>query len=97
VKGKAFSILQRDERLIAKKETGSVRFVAPAEAIAEDRTRDSLIQIQRFLAEAYARGQRMSKITVTGDGHVVFVHDGQAWFVGHAPEEAEGFVFESIE
>jgi superfamily II DNA or RNA helicase len=97
VKGKVFSILQRDQRLIAKKEKGSVRFVVPAETVAEERKRDMLRQIQRFLAEAYAGGQRMSKITVTGDGHVVFVHDGQAWFVGHAPEGAEGFVFESRE
>jgi superfamily II DNA or RNA helicase len=95
VKGKVFSVLQRDSRLIAKKEKGSVCFVAPAETLGEDRKRDQLRQIQRFLAEAYARGQLMSKITVTGDGHVVFVHEGQAWFVGHAPEGAEGFVFES--
>ncbi len=97
VKGKVFSILQRDNRLIAKKEKGSVRFVAPAENLDEDRKRERLRQIQQFLAEAYARGQRMSRVTVTGDGHVVFLHEGQAWFVGHAPEGAEGFIFESSE
>lgn len=97
VKGKVLSVLQRDRRLIARKENGSVRFVASAETLGEDRKRDQLRQIQQFLAEAYARGQRMSKITVTGDGHVVFVHEGQAWFVGYAPEGAEGFVFENAE
>jgi hypothetical protein len=97
VKGKVFSILQRDKRLIAKKERGSVRFVVPAETLDEDSKRDRLKQIQRFLEEAYAGGQRMSRITVTGRGHVIFVHDGQAWFVGHAPEGAEGFVLESRE
>lgn len=97
VKGKVFSILQRDKRLIALKERGSVRFVAPVETVDEDDKQNKLRQIQGYLAGAYARGQRMSKITVTGDGHVVFVHDGQAWFVGHAPEGAEGFVFENRE
>lgn len=97
VKGIVFSILQRDKRLIAMKEKGSVRFVAPAETLDEDRKRDRLRQIQQFLSEAYARGLRMNRITVTSDGHVVFVHDGQAWFVGHAPEGAEGFILESRE
>jgi hypothetical protein len=95
VKGKVFSVLQRDNRLIAKKDKGSVRFVAPAETTDDGRKRERLSEIQRFLAEAYARGQRMSKITVTAGGHVVFVHDGQAWFVGYAPEGPEGFVLES--
>jgi len=56
VKGKVFSVLQRDRRLIAKKENGSVRFIAPAETLDEDRKRDQLRQILRFLVEAYTRG-----------------------------------------
>jgi hypothetical protein len=95
VKGKVFSVLQRDRRLIAKKQNGSVSFVVPIEAVNEERKRYCLEQIQRYLANAYAAGHRMNKVTVTGEGHVVYVHDGQAWFVGRAPEGAEGFVFES--
>jgi hypothetical protein len=31
---------------------------------------------------------------VTAAGHVVYVFDNQAYFLGHAPEGAAGFVFE---
>ena len=40
------------------------------------------------------RGHRISKITVTGEGHIVYVFENQAYFVGNAPEGADGFLFE---
>ncbi len=97
VRGKVFSVLQRDKRLIAKKENGSVRFIVPPEKLTESEKHATLAQIQQFLANVYANGQRISKITVTEEGHVVYVYDNQAYFVGNAPEGAEGFVFEQKE
>jgi superfamily II DNA or RNA helicase len=94
VKGKEFSVLQRDKRLIARKLKGRVEFVLPAEELPDGPRQAALRQIQSFLADAYARGHRISKITVTNDGHVVYVFENQAYFVGNAPEGAEGFIFE---
>jgi superfamily II DNA or RNA helicase len=94
VKGKVFSVLQRDKRLIARKLQGRVQFVVPAENLADGRKQSALRQVQQVLADVYARGHRISKITVTPEGHVVYVYDNQAYFVGHAPEGSEGFVFE---
>jgi hypothetical protein len=95
VKGKTFSVLQRDKRLIARKLYGRVEFVVPASKLADARKQAELCQIQRVLADAYARGRQVSKITVTEAGHVVYVFQNQAYFVGHAPEGAEGFIFET--
>jgi superfamily II DNA or RNA helicase len=95
VSGKAFSVLQRDPRLIARKERAQVRFVVPADRVADPEKRRSLTEIQAFLAKAYKTGHRISKITVTREGHVVYVFDNQAVFAGFAPEGAEGFIFES--
>jgi hypothetical protein len=94
VKGQAFSVLQRDKRLIARKLKGGVQFVVPAGELVDKQKQAALLQIQQFLAAVYARGHRISKITVTAAGHVVYVFDNQAYFVGHAPEGAEGFAFE---
>lgn len=94
VKGRVFSVLQRDKRLIAKKDKGRVQFVVPAERLPDPRKQAALRQIQSRLAEVYARGHRISKVTVTESGHVVYVFDSQAHFVGHAPEGAEGFAFD---
>jgi superfamily II DNA or RNA helicase len=94
VQGKTFSILQRDKRLIASKTQGTIRFVVDAETLGDATKRDALKSVQRHLASAYARGHRISKITVTPEGHVVYVFDNQAYFVGNAPEGAEGFKFE---
>jgi superfamily II DNA or RNA helicase len=94
VGGKVFSVLQRDKRLIAKKTSSGVSFVLPAESLTDLRKREALSQIQGYLAGLPARGHRISKITVTDDGHVVYVFQNQAYFVGFAPEGAEGFVFE---
>jgi hypothetical protein len=89
--------LQRDKRLIARKAKGGIEFVARADAIADKQKQTALLEIQRTLAAVYGRGHKISKITVTEAGHVVYVFDGQAYFVGHAPEGAEGFVFETRE
>jgi superfamily II DNA or RNA helicase len=94
VKGKVFSVLQRDKRLIARKVKGRVEFVVPADKLVDKQKRAALFEIQRTLSDVYARGRKISKITVTDTGHVVYVFDGEAHFVGHAPEGAEGFVFE---
>jgi hypothetical protein len=94
VKGKVFSVLQRDKRLIARKLNGRVQFVVAAEKLGDRQKQAALRQIQDVLADVYGRGHRISKITVTAEGHVLYVYNNQAFFVGQAPETAEGFVFE---
>jgi hypothetical protein len=94
VRGKVFSVLQRDKRLVANKSGGGVRFVVPAEKLTDTQKHAALRQIQQHLAGVYAGGRRINKITVTPEGHVVYVFDNQAYFVGHAPEGAEGFIFD---
>jgi len=94
VKGKVFSVLQRDKRLIARKLKGQVEFVVGPEKLVDKQKQAALRQVQQTLADVYARGHHISKIMVTDAGHVVYVFDGQAYFVGHAPEGADGFVFE---
>jgi superfamily II DNA or RNA helicase len=95
VSGKTFSVLQRDSRLIARKERGQSRFVVPSNSMTDGEKRNDLLHIQEFLRAAYQRGHRVSKITVTKEGHVVYVFDNQAVFVGQAPEGADGFLFEN--
>jgi superfamily II DNA or RNA helicase len=95
VSGRSFSVLQRDPRLIAQKEHGKVRFVIPDSRVSDPEKRRALKHIQAFLGDAYRRGHRISKITVTKEGHVVYVFNNQAVFVGLAPDGAGGFVFES--
>jgi superfamily II DNA or RNA helicase len=94
VLGQVFSVLQRDKRLIASKSRGGIRFVVPGERLADPTKRAALRQVQEQLARVYAQGHRISKITVTGEGHVVYVFENQAYFVGQAPEGAAGFLFE---
>lgn len=93
--GKTFSVLQRDPRLIARKERGRVRFVVPAARVSDPEKGRALTQIQAFLSSAYQKGHRINKITVTKEGHIVYVFDNQPVFVGLAPEGADGFIFES--
>lgn len=95
VTGKTFSVLQRDQRLIALKTKGQVRFVPPLIEVSNPTSRDLLSRIQSFLRSVFAKGHRISKITVTKEGHVVYVWENQAYFVGPAPEGPEGFVFET--
>jgi superfamily II DNA or RNA helicase len=94
VEGKTFSVLQRDKRLIAKKTRDGVFFVRDDNLVQDASKRNALKEIQAFLGKAYANGQRLSKITVTREGHVVYAYNNEAYFVGYAPEGAEGFEFE---
>jgi hypothetical protein len=93
--GETFSVLQRDSRLIARKDRGQAHFVLPVDRISNPEKRRALINVQAFLGNAYQRGHRISKITVTKEGHVVYVFNNQAIFVGFAPEGAKGFLFQS--
>ena len=92
--GKTFSVLQRDPRLIARKERGEAHFVVQTSKILHPDKRRTLTAIQDFLRNAYQRGHRISKITVTPEGHVVYVFNNRAIFIGNAPEGARGFIFE---
>ena len=94
VEGKTFSVLQRDKRLIAKKSSKGIHFVIDSKSIEDVEKRDALELVQRELARAYANGHRISKIRVTRKGHVIYVYEGEAYFLGNAPEGAEGFTFE---
>lgn len=93
--GTTFSVLQRDARLIARKERSKPAFVVQATQISDLGKRRALEDIQASLADAFRRGHRISKITVTREGHVVYIFNNQAVFVGLAPEGARGFIFES--
>lgn len=93
--GETFSVLQRDPRLIARKDRGNVSFVIPLERIADESRRKLLSDLQEFLKKAYNSGHRISKITVTPEGHVVYVFNNVATFAGMAPEGPRGFLFES--
>lgn len=95
VLGKTFSVLQRDPRLIALKSPGRVRFVLRGAQIEIPEKRDQLACIQSFLKAAYTKGHRINKITVTQEGHVVYVFHNQAVFIGHAIDTEHGFPFES--
>jgi hypothetical protein len=93
--GKTFSVLQRDQRLLAKKVKGGVRFVPPLSEVSNESKRNSISGIQTFIKTAFNKGHRISKIIVSKEGHVVYIWDNQAFFIGHAPEGADGFVFET--
>lgn len=93
-RGKTFSVLQRDSRLIAMKQRGQVRFVRAAELELDSGKRERLEQIQKTLAEVYGSGRQISKIFVNELGHVGYLYQGQAYFVGFAPEGEAGFVFD---
>jgi hypothetical protein len=93
-RGRTFSVLQRDRRLIATKTPDGIRFVARPDQIADPRKASALREIQDQLALAHARGHRISKITVTSDGHVIYIFDSEAYFIGIAPEGPDGFTWE---
>jgi hypothetical protein len=94
VHGKTFSVLQRDERLIAEKSRTGIHFVVPAAKLEDDRKRAALMGIQDALRDAYNRGHKISRIVVTAEGHVVYTFGDSAYFVGHAPQGRDGFLFE---
>lgn len=93
--GETFSVLQRDPRLLAMKTRGTVRFVPQLTEMPDLQKRRTLSNIQTYLRTAYTKGHKVSKVTVTKEGHVVYIWENQAYFVGHAPEGAGGFVFEA--
>ncbi|RXH23041.1 hypothetical protein XH99_16730 [Bradyrhizobium nanningense] len=94
--GKTFSVLQRDRRLIAVKQRGQVRFVRPAELEPDPEKRERLEGIQRVLADVYRSGRQISKVFVNELGHVGYLYQGQAYFVGFAPEGDAGFVLDEM-
>ncbi len=93
--GKTFSVLQRDQRLLATKIHGQVRFVPPLDEESDNDKRAVLSRIQSFLRTTYNKGHRINKVTVTKEGHVVYIWQNRAYFIDHAPEGAGGFVFET--
>jgi superfamily II DNA or RNA helicase len=95
VHGPQFSVLQRDKRLIAKKTGSKIQFVVPFESLEEAKG-IALRQIQNRLADLYRSGKRVNKIQVTGEGHVVYVFNGEAYFLGYAPEGPGGFALEEV-
>lgn len=95
-KGRTFSVLQRDRRLIANKTPEGIRFVVPAEKVSDPRKASALRELQQQLVKAQVRGHRISKITVTNDGHVLYIFNSEAYFIGLAPEGANGFQWEEL-
>ena len=93
-RGETFHVLLRDRRLIARKERGQIRFVLPLDQISDPQKRAATEQIQRALHDAHNKGHRISRITVTPDGEVVYVFGNQAYLLGRAPEGAKGFELE---
>ncbi len=97
VKGLSFSVLTRDPRLIALKVRGGVRFVHPLPAIADVEKRRKTSALQDRLKKLKNEGRGINRLTVTAEGHVVYVFDGAAYYLGEAPEGAEGFTFEEMQ
>ena len=91
-----FSVLQRDPRLIARKCRGKIQFVLPREKVLPVEKREALDAVQRQIARVYSNGHKISRITVTPEGHVVYVFNNNAYFLGMAPEGPCGFQFEDI-
>ena len=97
VKGLLFSVLTRDPRLIALKVRGGVRFVHPLSAIADVVKRKKTQVLQDRLKKLKSDGRPINRLTVTLEGHVVYVFDGAAYFLGEAPEGAEGFELDEVQ
>ncbi len=94
VRGKAFHILPRDRRLIARKDGKNVTFVLPLEQISDPQKRAATEQIQQAINDARTKGHRVTRITVTKEGRVFYVFENQPYFLGQAPEGANGFAFD---
>lgn len=92
--GKTYSVLQRDERLIAWKNRGKVSFVRHLNEIDDPFKRSQLKAIQDTLRKAYKQGHLISKVFVNNLGHVGYLYNGSAYFVGTAPEGAAGFLLD---
>jgi hypothetical protein len=96
VKGLPFSVLTRDPRLIALKVRGGVRFVRPLAEIADAEKRRKTASLQERLKKLKSEGRGINRLTVTPEGHVVYVFDGAGYYLGEAPEGAEGFALEEL-
>jgi superfamily II DNA or RNA helicase len=92
--GKSYSVLQRDPRLIAKKQGGRITFVRSLDKETDPTKRSYLENIQKALRSVYQSGRQISRIFVNDLGHVGYLYQGQAYFVGTAPEGSAGFVFD---
>jgi superfamily II DNA or RNA helicase len=92
--GKTYSVLQRDSRLIAQKEKGTVRFVKSLGQETDPTKSARLRQIQNVLHDTYRSGRHISKVFVNYLGHVGYIYQGKAYFVGIAPEGSAGFTLE---
>lgn len=92
--GTTYSVLQRDARLIARKRKGTVTFVRSADHEPDKEKQARLASIQEMLKKVYGRGHRISKIFVNELGHVGYLYEGRAYFVGLAPEGSNGFMFD---
>jgi hypothetical protein len=93
-KAKRFAVLQRDARLIAIKERGTVRFVVGPEKISDPEKATQLRDIIAHLRETYQSGKQISKVFVTVTGDVIYHYRGFYYFAGKAPEGNNGFLFE---
>jgi superfamily II DNA or RNA helicase len=91
---KRLSVLQRDARLIARKERGNVKFIRGPEDILEPEKATSLRNIIAHLRDTYQSGKQISKVFVTLDGDVIYPYRGSYYFAGRAPEGKDGFLFE---
>jgi superfamily II DNA or RNA helicase len=92
--GTTFSVLQRDKRLIAKKTPSGIKFVIPSDQISDEIKRSALRALQERLTALTSRGTRINKIIVTQSGDVVYVLEGNAYYLGSAPEGCAGFIFD---
>ena len=97
VKGLPFSVLTRDPRLIALKVRGGVRFVHPLHEIVDVEKRKKTSALQDRLKKLKNDGRAINRLTVTLEGHVVYVFDGAAYYLGEAPEGAEGFALAEVQ
>jgi hypothetical protein len=95
IKGKRYSVLQRDRRLIAEKRGKIARFVVPADKLPSKLEAARLSDIQERLRKICSSGRQISKITVTERGDVVYVVANSAFYVGPAPLGPEGFTIET--
>jgi hypothetical protein len=93
-KANRFAVLQRDARLIALKERGTVRFVVSPEKIPDPEKATQLRKIIAHLRETYQSGKQISKVFVTVTGDVIYHYRGSYYFAGKAPEGRNGFLFE---
>lgn len=89
-----FSVLQRDPRLIARKEGRRVRFVMPPDKLDDADKANQLRELITSLHRVYGSGRLINKILVTESGDVVYQYGGIPYYIGKAPEGVQGFKFD---